>query len=335
MSRTPDAAAPHDATQDGAAPARSLPFQLLCLARPKQWAKGAFVLVGPFYGYRDMIAEGREPWAVFLPALVILGAFSLASSGCYVINDILDREADRVHPRKRRRPIASGAVPVGLARVYAVALFLAAAALLLALPGQQRGWAGLTVGLYIANVFAYSFYFKHKIIADVMSLSLGFVLRVMGGCAAVAIVPSTWLLNVTFFLSMFLAFGKRLGERRILGAAAEGVEAGAAAAAHRRVQGRYTDTLLQMAVVVTAVATLMTYAVYVQAGDEAHYLGFNLLWLTLLPATYAMLRCIVLLEAGRFDDPTELAFRDRGFLAASAMFLALTVLALLRATGVF
>jgi len=146
----------------------------------------------------------------------------------------------------------------------------------------------------------------------------------------IAIVPSTWLLNVTFFLSMFLAFGKRLGERRTLNASGGADPAGAIA--HRKVQERYTDVLLQMAVVVTAVATLMTYAAYVQDADTTHPdhpFGFNVLWLSLLPATYGLLRCIVLLEAGKFDDPTELAFKDRGFIAASLMFAAITGLVLL------
>src|SRR5690606_16191438 len=119
---------------------------------------------------------------------------------------------------------------------------------------------------------------------DVISLASGFVLRVLGGCAAAMVVPSSWLLNCIFFLSMFLAFGKRLGERRTLGADA---------AAARGVQSVYTDDLLRMSVVVTAVATLITYAGYVQAHEEDYRRGFNLLWLTMLPATYGLLRCIV------------------------------------------
>jgi len=171
---------------------------------------------------------------------------------------------------------------------------------------------------------SYSVWLKHLIISDVMSLSIGFVLRVMAGCAAVAIQPSTWLLNVVLFLSMFLAFGKRLGERRTLSETLDG-ESGAAL--HRRVQQQYTETILQMAVIVTAVATLMTYALYVQASGEEYVRGFNLLWLSVLPASYGLLRCIVLLEAGRYDDPTELATHDRPFQVAGIAFLLVTILA--------
>ncbi|MBL8759458.1 MAG: hypothetical protein JNK35_13635, partial [Phycisphaerae bacterium] len=144
----------------------------------------------------------------------------------------------------------------------------------------------------------------------------GFVLRVLAGCAAVLVVPSTWLLNVTFFIAMFLAFGKRLGERRTMGDDA---------AAARLVQAKYTDELLRMVVVVTGVATLLTYAGYIQSQEFGFTRGFNLLWLTMLPATYGLLRCIVLLERGDYDDPTELAAKDRAFQVAVVVFVGLTV----------
>lgn len=338
MSRAgePTHAGPADAAPDRSAhasPPPPLVRSLVRLARPKQWTKSAFVLVGPLYGFADKLESepGLSPWAIVVPALLAALAFSLASSGCYVVNDILDREADREHPRKRSRPLAAGDVSVGAARLWAGVLFAASAATLAGVPESVRWWLAAALGLYVANVFAYSFYFKHKVIGDVISLSLGFVLRVVGGCVAIAIVPTTWLLNVSFFLSMFLAFGKRLGERRTL--ATGDADEGARAVAHRRVQSRYTDTLLQMAVVVTAVATLLTYAGYVQDNPTPGPLGFNPLWLTLVPATYGLLRAIVLLETGKFDDPTTLAFHDRGFLAAGLLFALLTAAAFVSAAG--
>ena len=293
------------------------------LARPKQWAKSGFARVGPFYAYPELVGGEVTPADIIVPALLTAAAFSFASSCCYTVNDLIDREADRLHPRKRRRPIASGAVTPGVAKLYAVALFVLSAICVQLLPAEARGITRLCVGLYIANVFAYGFYFKRKVIGDVMSLSLGFVLRVLGGCAAVAVAPTTWLLNVTLFLSMFLAFGKRLGERRTL--ANTNPEGGSDAQAHRAVQRRYTDTLLQMMVVVTAVGTLMTYAGYLQSVGEQYTWGFNLMWLSIIPATYGMLRCIVLLETGKHDDPTELAFKDRGFMVAALAFTAVIV----------
>jgi decaprenyl-phosphate phosphoribosyltransferase len=307
-----------------AEPSRTGVPPLIRLLRLHQWVKGAFVLIGPVYA--GAIFSGSGDIAV-VAALV---AFGLASSGCYIFNDMRDAEADRAHPRKRFRPIAAGQVGTGTA----VGLMAALLVLSLALPWVPMALNGVgltrspvatlagalalsaTLVLYIANTTLYSLVFKHRPIIDVMSLSLGFVLRVLGGCAAVMVEPSTWLLNVTLFLAMFLAFGKRLGERRSLGDGATQA---------RGVQSRYSDDLLRMVVVVTAVACLITYAGYVQAQSERYTWGFNLLWLTMLPATYGLLRALHLVERGEYDDPTQLAINDRPFQLASLLFAVLTV----------
>jgi decaprenyl-phosphate phosphoribosyltransferase len=310
---------PTDASDETGAqtsPRRPLAASLLRLMRPAQWAKSAFVLIGPAYGYADMETGWRE---VALPALLAAVAFSLVSSACYIVNDILDAEQDRAHPRKRRRPIASGAVSPAQGAALAIVLAVGAGVCLWFIPAPARAWTAAWVAAYVANVTLYSAVLKHVLIADVMGLALGFVLRVMAGCAAVGIVPSVWLLNCTLFLAMFLAFGKRLGERRTLG---EG------ATAARTVQRDYTTSLLQMAVVVTAVATLVNYTSYVQTQVERVGQGFEIFWLTVLPATYGLFRCIVLLDAGRYDDPTELATHDRPFQGASLAFAALSAAAI-------
>ncbi|MCB9846873.1 MAG: UbiA prenyltransferase family protein [Phycisphaeraceae bacterium] len=299
---------------------RPLALSLLRLARPHQWSKGIFVLAGPVYGCADLIEQGARIRDLIVPSLIILASFSLAASGCYVVNDIFDAESDRRHPRKRNRPIASGAVTPGQARVFAALLLLGSLGLLALLPAPRLWWAGATVALYIANVMTYSAFFKKHAIADVMGLSLGFVLRVLGGCAALGIGPSSWLLNVTLFIAMFLAFGKRLGERRSMGELA---------AQTRSVQGLYTSTLLEMAVVVTGVCTLVTYTIYVEGQASYYTLGFNLLWLTVLPVTFVLLRCIVLLDAGRYDDPTEIALRDPVVRGGTLLFSGMTAFLML------
>lgn len=300
----------------------SFATHLFRLARPKQWAKNIFVLLGPLYGLRDHPGMG---WRSIVVAAVAAVAFSLASSAVYIVNDILDAEKDRFHPRKCRRPIASGAVTPRQGWIFSVVLGLAAMGAatvvpLLAEPGRTTGMAPLlvTIAIYIANVCLYSVVLKHVAVLDVLSLSMGFVLRVVGGCVAVAVAPSTWLLNVTFFLAMFLAFGKRLGERRTLGESAVNA---------RGVQLIYTDDILRMFVVVTAVATLITYAFYVEARDGASKMimpgfpeGVNILWLSMLPAMYALSRAIVLLERGVYDDPTEMASKDWPTQAAVVLF---------------
>jgi 4-hydroxybenzoate polyprenyltransferase len=290
-------------------------LQYARLARPHQWSKSAFVLIGPLYGLRDL----SEHWAVALrSALAAAVVFALVSSACYVINDLVDAPKDRLHPRKQRRPIASGEISPRAAIIFAIELLLAGAVCLLAIDGERRLIVGALAAVYAANVVAYSVWFKRIVIADVMGLSLGFVLRVFAGCAAVGIAPTTWLLNCTLFLAMFLSFGKRLGERRTMGGADGAISV-------RGVQAFYTDDLLRMAVVVTAVATLITYAGYVQANDKLYALsGLNLLWFTMIPATFGLLRCIVLLEGGAYDDPTELAGKDRAFQLAMITFGAIT-----------
>lgn len=283
---------------------------LIKLARPHQWSKSVFVAIGPFYWLTDNTPE--DLWVFIANVVMACVAFALASSGCYVFNDLADVEEDRNHPRKKKRPIASGVVPEGLAKWYGLGLFAASGVLIAALPSENKWVAGGFLLAYIVNVMLYSARLKHIVIADVMSLSMGFVLRVIGGCAAISIAPTTWLLNVVLFLSMTLAFGKRLGERRSMTGDASTI---------RGVQSQYSDDLLRMAVVVTAVGTLLTYAGYVTTREaDFAFHGFNLLWITVIPATYALLRAMLLLEHGRYDDPTELAVADRPFKVAAVVF---------------
>lgn len=291
-------------------PAPSTLRGLIKLARPTQWSKSVFVAIGPFYWLTDNTPENI---GVFIADVFLAcAAFALASSGCYVFNDLADVEEDRNHPRKCRRPIASGVISESLARSYGFGLFAVAALLVVVLPSETKWITGGFLLAYVANVMAYSARLKHIVIADVMSLSMGFVLRVLGGCAAISIAPTTWLLNVVLFLSMTLAFGKRLGERRAMTGDASSI---------RGVQSQYSDELLRMAVVVTAVGTLLTYAGYVTTREtDFGFHGFNLLWITVIPATYALLRAMLLLEHGKYDDPTELAVGDRQFKVAAAVF---------------
>ncbi|MEM1330318.1 MAG: UbiA prenyltransferase family protein [Planctomycetota bacterium] len=284
------------------------------------------MLLGPLYYLADQSTPLGQAWdTIILPGLIASAAFALVSSSMYVVNDLVDREQDRAHPRKRHRPLASGEISPKTGIVFSVCLAIAGLALVALLPVHAIGWTLFALVAYLINVLAYSWGIKRHAIADVMGLSIGFVIRVLAGCAAAGVEPTTFLLNSTLFLAMFLAFGKRLGERRTMGDQV---------ASARKVQQRYTDDLLRMAVVVTAVATLLTYAAYTGEKADRYTLGFNLLWLTMLPATYGLLRVIVLLERGVYDDPTELAVRDRPFQLAAAIFgLIVVVLAVLAREG--
>lgn len=302
---------------------------LVKLARPHQWVKGVFVLAGPAFAIGDGSLSGD--WASIAGTMaLVFFAFSLAASGCYVFNDLKDVEKDRAHPRKCKRPIASGRVSAGQAKVFGVVLLIASLVLGWMVPGEVHWWVIGLVGAYILNVMAYTAVFKNMVILDVLCLSNGFVLRVLGGCAAVAVTPSTWLLNATLFISMFLAFGKRLGERRVLMASGSD-DAGAV----RAVQERYSDQILRMMVVVVGVATLLTYTGYVQSQESTMSVvlatgvggvfSFNLLWTTVLPAMLGLLRTITLIMDGRYDDPTELAMKDPVVRWSGVVFVGLTV----------
>lgn len=309
---------------------------LIRLTRLKQWTKGIFVLIGPIFALAYGKLQDVPRDELLLQIALAFFAFCLAASGCYVFNDLADIERDRAHPRKKHRPLASGQVPIGIAKIFGVGLLMSSLICALMLPGASKWWVIALVAAYIINVMAYSSGLKHIVIVDVLSLSTGFVLRVLGGCAAVDVAPSTWLLNATLFLSMFLAFGKRLGERRLMGSDESAIAA-------RDVQVSYTDQLLRMMVVVTGVATLMTYTGYVQSREEdlTLYLtnrpiglsgegfGLNLLWISVLPAMLALMRTITLLMRGTYDDPTELAIRDSMVRISGFLFVIATGIALM------
>ncbi len=332
MSTTPTTTPPSNSEPDTDSPAGGLVAGMIRLARPHQWTKGIFVLIGPLFAIADGKLQDMPRTELALAVGLTFLGFCLAASGCYVFNDLADVERDRAHPRKKRRPLACGQVPVGLAKVFGVGLLFVSLFSVIGVPAELRFWVLGLIILYIINVMAYSSGLKHIVIVDVLSLSSGFVLRVLGGCAAVGVAPSTWLLNATLFLSMFLAFGKRLGERRHLGSEED-------ATAVRDVQQHYSDQMLRMFVVVTGVATLLTYTGYVQS-QELQYMytfatrqgsldggfGMNLLWITVAPATLALLRTITLLMRGRFDDPTELALKDNMVRLTGLIFVASTVI---------
>ena len=308
---------------------------LIKLMRLHQWTKGIFVLIGPMFALADGKLKDMSSAELALAIGLTFIGFGLAASGCYIFNDLADVERDRAHPRKCKRPLASGQVPIGIAKVFGIAILILSFGSVFWVHAELRLWVlGLLI-LYITNVMLYSGGLKHIVIVDVLCLSSGFVIRVLGGCAAVGVTPSTWLLNATLFLSMFLAFGKRLGERRHMGSEE-------AATAARDVQQHYTDQMLRMFVVVTGVATLLTYTSYVQSrhddfvynfasrpGSLDEAFGFNLMWVTVAPATLALLRTITLLMRGRYDDPTELALNDNMVRLAGFIFAGSTVIVLL------
>jgi 4-hydroxybenzoate polyprenyltransferase len=217
---------------------------LIRLARPRDWAKSVFVMLPlPF-----AIRAG----ATLSPSVVALGvaAFCVTASGVYVLNDLRDAEADRAHPRKRTRPIASGAVAPGIAAAWGVALLAGGLAL-----AAATGHAGVLAYLlaYVAINAFYTLYGKRVPILDVFLLGSFYVLRVLVGCALVDAQPSNWLLTCSLWVALFLGFAKRRAD----------FARGSGAEEQPRRIG-YTATFLDQAMSIAAGITLVSYALYSQ-----------------------------------------------------------------------
>jgi 4-hydroxybenzoate polyprenyltransferase len=280
------------------APARMpLPLALVKALRPKQWIKNLLVYAAVIFSLRF---TETEP---VLRATVAFAAFCLVSSAGYLFNDSLDVDADRKHPTKRLRPIASGALPVPVAYAEMAACLLVGAGL--------AWWLSpaflLVLALYFATTLSYTFVFKHHVILDVMFISAGFLWRAAGGAVAIGVVLSPWLLTCTLFLTLFLGFNKRRGELALLaGRAGE----------HRKNLQTYSENLLLEFQAVTTSGTIISYALYCVSGSPSDWLI-----LTLPIVLYTVFRYIYLVnDRGEGGEPSDTLFRDRPLLVGVALY---------------
>ena len=268
-------------------------FGLLQSLRPRQWTKNLLVFAGLIFG-----GKLNDVHAIAL-AVGAFGVFCLLSSTVYLINDIRDREADRRHPAKSNRPIATGALPVNVAA--GAAGVLAAIALAAAL---VIGWkfAGVAL-LYLIVLGAYSFSIKHMVILDVLTLSGGFVMRAAGGALAVQVEFSHWLLLLTLLGALFLALSKRRAELVVLADDAE---------AHRPSLAEYSPYLLDQMIGVVTASTLLAYAFYtINPETVAKFHTDLLLWTVPFPL-YGIFRYLYLVhrrEGG--GSPSDTLLEDR------------------------
>jgi 4-hydroxybenzoate polyprenyltransferase len=182
------------------------------ILRPTHWTKSVFVFAALVFG-RKLLAPQDEAMVAIGRAVVAFAAFCLASSAVYIFNDLADRRADRLHPTKGRRPIASGRMAPSVALVLSGICTLAAVGLGMMLSRQ----VGMVVIVYVALMVVYSLALKRVMILDCMVISTGFCLRAVAGAMAVGVFISPWLVICTFALCLFVAFGKRRGEVAQLG----------------------------------------------------------------------------------------------------------------------
>ena len=269
---------------------------LVRAARPLQWTKNALVLVAP-------AAAGvlLQP-ARLVAALIAVAAFCLASSGVYLVNDVRDAEADRAHPLKCRRPIASGAVPVPVAVTTAVVLLVA---------GLAVSWAvstGLVVVLltYELIQLAYCFGVKHEPVIELVSVASGFLLRAIAGGVAVDVPLSQWFLVTAGFGSLFMAAGKRYAEAQLVGRT--GVEV-------RPVLRRYTVTYLRFVWTLAAGVMVTTYSLWafsVPDLSDRDPGSWNVV--SIIPFVTAILRYAVNVDSGQAGEPEQIVLHDRALL---------------------
>jgi 4-hydroxybenzoate polyprenyltransferase len=281
---------------------RSFALNLLVALRPSQWTKNLLVFAGLLFGMRLFV-----PWAV-ARAVAAFVIFCALSGVVYLVNDIFDRASDRRHPIKARRPIASGALSVQAATVSAIAIAAAALAASLAL-----GWSfALVAGAYLALQGLYSSSLKHVVIIDVLTLSLGFVLRAVAGAVAVNVEFSHWLLVCTILLALFIALNKRRHEITLLADNA---------ATHRPILGEYSEYLLDQMIAVVTASTLISYVFYTISPETQEKFGTQWLGLTIPFPLYGIFRYLYLVhrrEGG--GSPSELLLTDRPLLVCVALW---------------
>ncbi|HKZ01122.1 MAG TPA: decaprenyl-phosphate phosphoribosyltransferase, partial [Pyrinomonadaceae bacterium] len=250
---------------------------LLTSMRPHQWAKNLFVFAPLLFGMKL-----GEPGFV-LRALAATLSFCLLSSGMYLVNDIVDAEADRAHPEKRMRPIPSGALSKSLALLTTLLLLTSAFVI-----GSALGVTFLLLETaYCAVTLGYCLTFKQAIVLDGMLIATGFVLRVVGGAVAVNVEASHWLIVCAFLLALFLAFSKRRQELLILSTDAE---------QHRSVLGQYTVGYLDRANNILLAATIVCYALYTVAPETIQKFGTDKLIYGSAFVIYGLLRYLALLQ---------------------------------------
>jgi 4-hydroxybenzoate polyprenyltransferase len=285
-----------------ARPRRSLLRALVKEARPKQWVKNGFLFAAILF------AKQLTHLSAIAHVLAAFALFSLVASAVYFFNDLHDRAADRLHPKKRFRPIAAGDIPLPLA----LAVPLVALAVALPLAFLLRPRFALILLAYLALQLAYTLWLKEQVLLDVFALAASFVLRAMAGAVVIAAPISPWLYVCTVLLSLCLGFAKRRHELMLL-------EAGAGS--HRAVLAEYSATLLEEIIAVVTSATVMAYALYT---FNAENLPANHAMMFTIPfVLYAVFRYLYLVyRKGEGGSPEEALFADRPLLVCILLWAA-------------
>ena len=276
---------------------------VLASLRPRQWAKNLFVFAGVIFSQQLFTAQA---WRA-------VGAFALfcaLSGAIYLLNDVADAEKDRLHPTKRRRPVASGALSRGHALEIGLALLSASVVVSFGL-GVPFGLVAVAYGVLLT---AYSVWLKHLVILDVLTVAVGFVLRAVAGAVAVGAGISGWLLICTVLIALFLALGKRRHEYLTLKGAA---------AAHRPILAEYSEGFIDQMIAVVTASAVTAYALYTMSPETVAKFHTRLLPLTLPFVLYGIFRYLYLLYRRELGgNPSDLVLSDRALLVNTTLWMA-------------
>jgi decaprenyl-phosphate phosphoribosyltransferase len=263
----------------------------LRLLRPHQWIKNGFVLIPAFFGGKIGVL-----FASYRPAVAFV-AFCLTASSVYILNDIFDLEKDKIHERKRSRPLASGAVPVRGA-IWMLVVLTAIAAVLALTVGTTFSY--IVAAYFVLNVL-YSLYFKHISLIDISFIATGFVLRVLAGGVATDVVISKWLILMTFLLACCLAVGKRRDDLLMA------VDKAALRPANNGYTLRFIDTCL---VILTSM-TMICYVMYTVSEEVVHRLNSDNVYLTSVFVIVGILRFLqIAIVEQKSGSPTMILLKD-------------------------
>ena len=270
--------------------------------RPRQWVKNVLVAAAP-------LAAGRlfEPGVLADVALAFI-AFCLASSAIYLVNDVHDVAEDRLHPRKRWRPIAAGELSPAAALVLAAALGVGG----LALGFLVASSLGIVLIVYVVLQIAYSIFFKHLPVVDLAMVAAGFLLRAIAGGVATGIPLSQWFLLVAAFGSLFMVAGKRYSEMKALGAAA----------GTRRSLDRYSESYLRFTWMLAAVLVVISYSLWAFENRGAPPLGVPWTAISIAPFTLGLLQYALEVDAGQAGEPEEVVLHDHVLQGIGVVWLA-------------
>jgi 4-hydroxybenzoate polyprenyltransferase len=290
------------------APRRPLAVNLALSLRPTQWTKNLIIFAALIFGQRLLDSSA------VLTSITAFAVFCALSGVVYLVNDVADREADRQHPIKRLRPIASGDVPVPVALATAVVL----AAVALGVAFLVRPQFGMISAGYLLLLGSYSGPLKHVVIIDVLTIAVGFVIRAAAGAVAIQVEIGHWLLIVTLLLALFLALSKRRHELVLLAGGAT---------SHRRILQEYSPYLLDQMISVVTASTLVAYAFSTISPEVIAKLGTDKLGLTFPFPLYGIFRYLYLVhQKDGGGSPSDMLLNDRPLLICVGLWALAVVL---------